>query len=125
MFGFDISWAAFQSVEAMSVHTFSQKRIGYLVATQAIKRNADVVLLTTNLFKKDLASVDSPFESGIAMNCLSNICTPELARDLASDVVALMNNNRHLLFTSSFLVTPSLEGLMFVSEHRCLRTKFL
>jgi len=52
MFGFDISWAAFNSVEAMSAPQFSQKRIGYLVASQAIKQGADVILLTTNLFKK-------------------------------------------------------------------------
>jgi len=124
MFGFDISWAAFNCVEAMSASHFRQKRVGYLVASQAIKQGADVVLLTTNLFKKvpsspplivsidictlfssfcpdsplvvrqDLVSNDSPFESAVAMNCLSNICTPELARDLASDVVALMNNSR-------------------------------
>jgi len=120
MFGFDISWAAFQSIEAMSVHQFSQKRIGYLVATQAIKRNAEVALLTTNLFKKDLASVDSPFESGIAMNCLSNICTPELARDLASDVVALMNNSRPYVRKRASLLTYKI----FVNYPEALRPTF-
>lgn len=120
MFGFDISWAAFNTVEAMSVHNFAQKRIGYMVATQAIKKNADVVLLTTNLFKKDLASCDSPFESGVAMNCLSNICTPELARDLASDVVALMSNSRPYVRKRASLLTYKI----FVNYPEALRPTF-
>ena len=105
MFGFDISWSAFNAVEAMASQIFWQKRIGYMVACAAIKPGSEVTLLTTNLFKKDLLYNQSPFEASIAMNTLSNIMTPELASDLATDVVSLMSHSRHYLRKRSTLLT--------------------
>ena len=34
------------------------------------------------------------WDGGVALNCLANICTPDLARDLAADVVSLLNSAR-------------------------------
>jgi len=105
MFGFDISWAAFNAVEAMASQKFWEKRVGYMVACAAIKPGSEVTLLTTNLFKKDLLYNQSPFEASVAMNTLANIMTPELARDLAPDVVSLMSHSRHYLRKRSTLLT--------------------
>jgi AP-3 complex subunit delta-1 len=105
MFGFDISWSAFNAVEAMASQVFWQKRIGYMVACAAIKPGSEVTLLTTNLFKKDLLYNQSPFEASIAMNTLANIMTPELASDLATDIVSLMSHSRHYLRKRSTLLT--------------------
>jgi len=34
------------------------------------------------------------FETGLALNGMSNFMTPDLARDLSADVVSLLNNSR-------------------------------
>lgn len=56
MMGYDMSWASFAVVEVMSSSRFAHKRIGYLAACQTFTETTDVVLLTTNLLKKEFLS---------------------------------------------------------------------
>lgn len=56
MMGYDMSWASFSVVEVMSSSRFAHKRIGYLAACQTFTDTTDVVLLTTNLLKKEFLS---------------------------------------------------------------------
>ena len=81
MTGYDVSWASFAVVECMSQPRFAHKRIGYLAACQCFNDSTDVVLLTTNLLKKEFQS-QNQYEVGLAINCLANIVTRDLARDL-------------------------------------------
>ena len=54
-----------------------------------------MILLTTNLFKKEFSSAsNNQYEIGMAINCLANIATKDLARDCISDLVVLMNHSR-------------------------------
>lgn len=93
MFGYDMHWAAFHIIEVMSQPQFHNKRTGYLAASLAFTQETEEIMLTTQLFRKDLNSRD-PYEVGLALSCLSNIATPELARDLIADVVSLLNSQR-------------------------------
>ncbi|KAI0652531.1 Ap3d1 protein [Trametes meyenii] len=92
MLGYDMSWAAFHVVEVMSAPRIHLKTIGYLAAAQSFQQDTDVLMLTTNLLKKDLGS--RPEEVAIALNGLSHIVTPELARDLAPELIAMLNHSR-------------------------------
>jgi AP-3 complex subunit delta-1 len=55
-----------------------------------------VILLTTNLFKKEFTSMakslQATYEIGLAINCLANVVTKDLAQDCIGDVVHLMSN---------------------------------
>ncbi|OQS01749.1 AP-3 complex subunit delta [Achlya hypogyna] len=93
MQGYDMGWAAFHVVEVMSYERFAHKRIGYLAAGQSFTQATDVVLLCTNLFKKEFGS-GNEFEVGLALNAMANICTTDLARDLLGDILALMNSHK-------------------------------
>eukprot|EP00606_Chrysophyceae_sp_TOSAG23-5_P000641 GSChrysophyteH2.ASY1.ANO1.1315.1 assembled CDS len=67
MQGYDISWAAFAIVEVMGQPRFAHKRIGYLAANQSFTDTTDVMLLTTNNFKKEFSSSSStPYDIGSA-----------------------------------------------------------
>lgn len=95
MTGYNVSWAAFAIVEVMSQHRFAHKRIGYLAANQSFDETTDVILLTTNLFKKEFSAMtNNQYEIGLAINCLANIATKDLARDCISDLVTLMNHSK-------------------------------
>lgn len=91
MLGYDMCWAAFHVVEVMSYERFAHKRIGYSAAIQSFTQTTDVVLLCTNLLKKEFGSYNE-YEVGLAINALSNIVTTDLARDLLGDVIAMMNS---------------------------------
>lgn len=87
MHGHPMTGAAFNCVEAMSSPIFRAKRLGYLAASQTFAPDTDVVLLATNLIKKDMSSPNT-YEASLALNALANIVTPDLSRDLVADVVA-------------------------------------
>merc|ERR1712196_732471 len=67
--------------------------IGYLAACQCFCETTDVVLLTTNLLKKEFQST-SQYEVGLAVNCLANIVTRDLGRDLLQDCTLLMAHSK-------------------------------
>ncbi|KAG0259626.1 AP-3 complex subunit delta [Mortierella polycephala] len=103
MMGYDMSWASFHVVEVMSSPKFLYKGIGYLGAVQSFTEDTDVLMLTTNLIKKDLASSNAS-EIGIAINGLSHILTSDLARDLCADLVAMLNHSRPIVRKKVLLV---------------------
>ncbi|KAI7833508.1 Clathrin/coatomer adaptor, adaptin-like protein, partial [Kickxella alabastrina] len=93
MLGYDMNWANFNVVEVMASSRFSEKRTGYLAAAQSFHQETDVLMLTTNLIRKDLAS-SNVMEVSIALDGLAQIVTPELAMDLFDDVMAIVNHSR-------------------------------
>ncbi|GMI07534.1 hypothetical protein TrLO_g8250 [Triparma laevis f. longispina] len=92
MMGYEFSWANFATIEVMSSQRFGHKRVGYLAAAQSFNEETDVILLTTNLLKKEFKS-SNIYEVGLAINCLSNIVTPDLARELLPDLTRLTQHS--------------------------------
>jgi hypothetical protein len=96
MMGIDVGFAAFHIVEVMSAQRFAHRRAGLLAAAQTFNASTEVVLLTTNLLKKQLHDPNQ-FEQGCALNCLSNIANRALARDLLEDVAGMLGSSRPLV----------------------------
>ncbi|XP_045845932.1 AP-3 complex subunit delta-1 [Meles meles] len=103
MLGYDISWAAFNIIEVMSASKFTFKRIGYLAASQCFHEGTDVIMLTTNQIRKDLSS-PSQYDTGVALTGLSCFVTPDLARDLASDIMTLMSHTKPYIRKKAVLI---------------------
>ncbi|KAI5116434.1 hypothetical protein M0805_000213 [Coniferiporia weirii] len=93
MLGYGMSWASFHVVEVMSSPRYHLKSMGYLAATQSFEQDTDVLMLTTNLLKKDLTS-SKPADVAVALNGLSHIVTPDLARDLSRDLIGMLTHSR-------------------------------
>lgn len=89
MLGYDISWASFNIIEVMASTKYCEKRIGYLTATQSFTDETDVLMLTTNMIRKDLQS-SNLYDVGVALSGLACFATTDLARDLVNDVVNLV-----------------------------------
>jgi AP-3 complex subunit delta-1 len=121
MMGYNMSWASFATIEVMSSPRFAHKRIGYLAASQAFTQDTDVILLITNTLKKELRGAIGPsmngvYEAGVAINCLGNIVTEDLARELLSDITnhqsylaptALFEKNGYSLFVRNVHEIPT------------------
>ncbi|XP_047122468.1 AP-3 complex subunit delta-1 isoform X2 [Hydra vulgaris] len=93
MLGYDITWAAFNMIEVMSSQKFTHKRIAYMTASQSFHADLDVLMLATNLIKKDMNSVNQ-YDAGAAMAGLSCFISPDLARDLANDIMSMMVSSK-------------------------------
>ncbi|KAJ8378563.1 hypothetical protein AAFF_G00238680 [Aldrovandia affinis] len=103
MLGYDVSWAAFNIVEVMSSSKFTYKRIGYIAASQCFHEGTDVIMLTTNQIRKDLSS-PSQYDTGVALTGLSCFVTPDLARDLANDIMTLMSHTKPYIRKKAVLI---------------------
>ncbi|KAI8914135.1 adaptin N terminal region-domain-containing protein [Gorgonomyces haynaldii] len=91
--GYSMSWADFHVVQVMASPKFQHKRIGYYAAALAFRQDTDVIMLVTNLIKKDLSS-NNPKDAILAMHCLAHIVTVGLARDLHQDVMIRLNGSQ-------------------------------
>ncbi|KAK7291412.1 hypothetical protein RIF29_06539 [Crotalaria pallida] len=91
--GIDMSFAAFHVVEVMSSSRFSHKKIGYGAASQSFHDSTPVILLITNQLRKDLKS-SNLFEVSLALECLANAATLDLARDLTPEVFTLLSSSK-------------------------------
>lgn len=89
MCGYDISWAGFNIIEVMSSNRFTCKRIGYLAASQCFHPDSELLMLTTNMIRKDLSSTNQ-YDAGVALSGLSCFISTDLSRDLANDIMTLV-----------------------------------
>lgn len=128
--GYGMSWASFASIEVMSSPRFAHKRIGYLAACQGFNQNTDVILLTTNLLQKELRGAIGGvglYEAGLAINCISNIVTEDLARDVLPEVTNLtrhphpyLRKKAILCLFKMFMKYPQGLRLTFDNIQQCL-----
>lgn len=91
MLGYNPDFSFFPIVEIMADKSFGNKRVAYMAASLNFTEDADVIPLTTGLLLRDLQSPNA-YEQGLALSFLSSVCTPELARDVVSHVVDLLEN---------------------------------
>lgn len=96
MYGFDMSWANFHILEVMSSNKLQQKRVGYLAASQSFYKDSDILMLATNLMKKDLkySGNNDVVKVGIALSGLSTIVTPSLAADICDDLFSMLSSSK-------------------------------
>lgn len=132
MMGYGMSWASFATIEVMSSPRFAHKRIGYLAAIQGFTQDTDVILLTTNSLKKELrgatgGGMRGVYEAGLAINCVSNIVTVELAQDLLPELTNLTSHPQPYLRKKAilclfrlFVKYPQGLRLTFAKIQQCL-----
>jgi len=103
MLGYDISWAGFNIIEVMSSSKFTYKRIGYLSSSQSFHADTDLLMLTTNMIRKDLNS-QNQYDAGVALSALACFISPDLARDLANDIMTLLSSTKPYLRKKAVLM---------------------
>ncbi|KAJ5626043.1 hypothetical protein N7510_002352 [Penicillium lagena] len=92
MFGYDMSWASFHVLEVMSSAKYLPKRVGYLGAVQSFRPDTEVLMLATNLLKKDIASASIPNMS-LPLITLPHFSTPSLAMSVLSDILSRLSHS--------------------------------
>lgn len=93
MFGYDMTWAAFNVLEVMSSAKQLHKRIGYLGAVQTFRPDTEVLMLATNLLKKDLSSPLIPVMN-LPLVTLPHIITSSLALSVLTDILPRLSHSQ-------------------------------
>ncbi|TPP62543.1 putative vesicle coat complex ap-3 delta subunit [Fasciola gigantica] len=119
MLGYDMSWSMFNIVEVMSCPKFTLKRIGYLAASQSFHPGTEVLMLTTNLIRKDLCGANM-YNAGVALSGLACFMTSDLAVDLHTDILSLTNSTKPYLRKKAVLLLYK----VFLNHPEALRVCF-
>lgn len=91
MFGHDMSWASFNVLEVMASPKYHQKRVGYLGAIQSFRPDTEVLMLATNLLKKDLTAA-STTTIALPIITLPHVITSSLALSVLPDLLPRLNH---------------------------------
>ncbi|XP_061383571.1 AP-1 complex subunit gamma-1 isoform X3 [Danaus plexippus] len=91
MLGYPAHFGQLECLKLIASTRFTDKRVGYLGAMLLLDERQDVHLLITNCLKNDLNS-NTQFVVGLALCTLGAIASPEMARDLASEVERLIKS---------------------------------
>ncbi|KAI0123107.1 adaptin N terminal region-domain-containing protein [Xylariales sp. AK1849] len=103
MFGHDMSWASFHVLEVMASPKYHQKRVGYLGAVQTFRPDTEVLMLATNLLKKDLTAT-STTTMALPIVALPHLITPSLALSTLSDLIPRLGHT-HASIRKKTIVT--------------------
>ncbi|OTA83088.1 hypothetical protein M434DRAFT_187212 [Hypoxylon sp. CO27-5] len=91
MFGHDMSWASFNVLEVMASPKYHQKRVGYLGAIQSFRPDTEVLMLATNLLKKDLTAA-STTTIALPIITLPHVITSSLALSVLPDLLPRLSH---------------------------------
>jgi AP-1 complex subunit gamma-1 len=91
MLGYPTDFAQIECLRLIASPKFPEKRIGYLGLTLLLDEQSEVLMMVTNSIKRDLNN-ENPYVIGLALNALANVCSPAIARDLASEISRLLHD---------------------------------
>ncbi|TVU27811.1 hypothetical protein EJB05_19312, partial [Eragrostis curvula] len=91
MLGYPTHFGQMECLKLIADAGFPEKRVGYLGLMLLLDERQEVLMLVTNSLKQDL-NHSNQFIVGLALCALGNICSAEMARDLAPEVERLMRS---------------------------------
>ncbi|XP_061994984.1 AP-1 complex subunit gamma-2-like [Rosa rugosa] len=89
MLGYPTHFGQMECLKLIASAGFPEKRIGYLGLMLLLDERQEVLMLVTNSLKQDL-NHSNQYIVGLALCAMGNICSAEMARDLAPEVERLL-----------------------------------
>jgi AP-1 complex subunit gamma-1 len=96
-----------ECIKLLASPNFVDKRLGYLATMLILDENQEVLTLLTNSLNNDM-NHPNQFIVSLALSTLGNICSPELARDLYTDVETVLSGNNNYLKKKAALVASKI-----------------
>lgn len=96
-----------ECIKLLASPNFIDKRLGYLATMLILDENQEVLTLLTNSLNNDL-NHPNQFVVSLALATLGNIASPELARDLYTDVEKIISCNNNYLRKKAAIVASKI-----------------
>ncbi|MCJ8738045.1 hypothetical protein PDJAM_G00031140 [Pangasius djambal] len=89
LLGHDIDFGHMEAVNLLSSNKYTEKQIGYLFISVLVNSNSDLIRLINNAIKNDLSSRNPTFMN-LALHCIANVGSREMAEAFASEVPRIL-----------------------------------
>ena len=89
LLGHDIDFGHMEAVNLLSSNKYTEKQIGYLFISVLISQNSDLINLINQSIKNDLNS-RNPVHVSLALQCIANIGSKDMAEAFASEIPKLL-----------------------------------
>ncbi|XP_022254663.1 AP-2 complex subunit alpha-like [Limulus polyphemus] len=89
LLGHDIDFGHMEAVNLLSSNKYSEKQIGYLFISVLISANNELMKLIIQSIKNDLSS-RNPIHVNLALQCIANIGSREMAETFGSEIPKLL-----------------------------------
>ncbi|GMT36450.1 hypothetical protein PFISCL1PPCAC_27747, partial [Pristionchus fissidentatus] len=89
LLGNDIDFGHMEAVNLLSSNKYTEKQIGYLFISVLVEHNSELMKLIIQSIKNDLVS-RNPVHVNLALQCIANIGSREMAEAFAADLPKLL-----------------------------------
>ncbi|KAJ6239200.1 ap-1 complex subunit gamma [Anaeramoeba flamelloides] len=111
--GFPTDFGQVECLKLIAQPSYVCKRIGYLGLSVLLTENEEVLFMSTNIIRSDLAS-ENKFIVALALSSLGNIGSVEMLRDLAPEVEKLLKSQAAYIRKKAALT--AIRTIRFVPE---------
>ncbi|KAH7415274.1 hypothetical protein KP509_14G035400 [Ceratopteris richardii] len=92
MLGYPTHFGQMECVKLIAGNSFPEKKIGYLGFMLLLDEKQELLMLVTNSIKNDFNNANQ-FIVGVALCAFANLCSAEMASDLAAEVSKLLQHS--------------------------------
>lgn len=89
LLGHDVDFGHIEAVNLLSSNKYTEKQIGYLFISVLLNEGNDLIKLIIQNIKNDLSS-RNPVHVNLALHCIANVGTPEMAEAFFSEIPKLL-----------------------------------
>ena len=91
LMGYSTEFIHMTCLNLLASQNFTQKRLAYLGICMLLDENSEILLLTSNIIKKDLSN-SNQFIVAAALTAIDEIATPDMCRDSCPEVLKCLSN---------------------------------
>ena len=91
LLGYQTEFIHMACISLLASQNFTQKRLAYLGICMLLDEKSDILLLSSNIIKKDLSS-NNKYIVAAALNTIGEIGTPDMCRDTCPEIIKCLNS---------------------------------
>ena len=91
LLGYQTEFIHMTCISLLASQNFTQKRLAYLGICMLLDEKSDILLLSSNVIKKDLTS-NNKYIVAAALNTIGEIGTPDMCRDMCPEIIKCLNS---------------------------------
>ena len=92
LLGYQTEFIHMTCISLLASQNFTQKRLAYLGICMLLDEKSDILLLSSNIIKKDLAS-NNKYIVAAALNTIGEIGTADMCRDTCPEIIKCLNSS--------------------------------